>query len=417
MASDKVKCAILDACFSPMKQQGRGMSAMYLKWELDRHGVPESRLDDADIILITCQSTEAAGYIKTIRAKYQEKIIIAGGAASTSPYSLGLYADIVCVGDGQHFFDVLFSRGLDEAKKLPNAWVHGEERRVEIDQGFPFGMSPIQAEDGAYRIWCGRGCKNKCKFCQTGWAYEYKEHPDGNAVASQARQLKREGKKIAYLSNDVAQHSFYKQLPPVEHGSYSVRFLKQHGLPPARQIRIGVEGVSERIRRSVAKPISYSDLLGCTKWLNENKKSVRWFMIAGLPGETSEDWMELQNIIQQWKAETRKGVLAISFTAFCPDPATPFATEALNDDYWENFTAFREWFFGRPGWSNRVKIMSPQQPKSRMEKAVLSLGLTESQIREGGHVSPNSRLVYPYAKQLEADGGGLNGSRKTIGCI
>lgn len=391
--------AILDACFSTNNQSGRGMSAEYLAWELKRHNVEESPLLLADIVLVTCQSTEASDYLKKLRIKYPKKIIITGGAASTSPYSLGKYCDAVCVGDGQRFYDVLFNVGLQEAFKLPNVWIDGETRRVEIDQNYPFDMPPIQAEDGAYRLWCGRGCKNKCKFCQTGWAYEYKENPNGNQVVSQAKQILAQGKKIAYLSNDVAQHSFYDKLPPTEHGSYSVRFLKKYGLPPARQIRLGIEGVSERLRKSVAKPISYDDLLGCTKWLNANKKSVRYFMIAGLPEETKEDWEELKQLIQQWKRETPKGVLALSFTAFCPDPATPFATVALNDDYWDYYTDFKEWFFGGRGWSNRVKLMNPQQPKARMQKAILSMGLTEEQLREGGHISPNARLLYPYAKK------------------
>jgi radical SAM superfamily enzyme YgiQ (UPF0313 family) len=391
-----VKYSIFDACFSETKQAGRGMSALYLSWELSRHHIQEYPLKESDCILVTCQSTEATNEVRKLRDKYPSKIIVCGGAASTSPYSIGKFCNCVCVGDGQNFLNVLFKNGIDAAFNLPNAWINGDTRRIEIDQNFPWNMPPIQAEDGAYRLWCGRGCKNKCKFCQTGWAYRYSENPKPNDVITSARGLLARGKKIAYLSNDLAQHDFYARLPRVEHGSYSVRFIKKNGLPPARQIRIGVEGVSESIRASVAKPISKSDLVGCTSWLNSNHKSVRWFMIAGLPGETEVDWMELRDTIQEWKQITPKGVLALSFTAFCPDPATPFATVALNDDYWVRFEQFREWFFGGQGWSNRIKLMMPQQPDSRMKKAVLSMGLSESQLREGGHVSPNSRLLYPY---------------------
>jgi hypothetical protein len=126
-------------------------------------------------------------------------------------------------------------------------------------------------------------------------------------------------------------------------------------------------------------------------------------MIAGLPGETDDDWMELRDVVQRWKKETPLGVLALSFTAFCPDPATPFSTAKIDDLYWNRFEDFKEWFFGGKGWSNRVKLMIPQQPKSRIKKAILSLGLSEQQIREGGHVSPNSRLLYPYAARIKGD--------------
>jgi len=398
-----MKYSIFDACFSENNQSGRGLSAEYLAWELRRHNLTESKISDSDCILATCQSTEALPAIQTLRKRYPDKIIIVGGAASTSPYCFGQYCNIVCVGDGQAFLSALFSQGIVAASKLPNAWIAGETRRISIDQSFPWDLPPIQAEDNAYRLWCGRGCKNKCWFCQTGWAYTYSEHPHPKSIVSQANHLLQRGKKIAYLSNDVSQHSFYSQLPPVAHGSYSVNFLRRVGSPPpARQIRLGIEGVSERIRKSVGKPISNDDLIGCTRWLNAAGKSVRWFMIAGLPGETDGDWEELRRAIQQWKMQTPKGVLALSFTAFCPDPATPLAVAPINDLYWDRFVAFKKWFFDGTGWSNRVKLMAPQQPKTRMEKAMRSMGLSESELREGGHPGPNSRVIYPYESACNA---------------
>jgi tRNA A37 methylthiotransferase MiaB len=259
-----MKYSIYDACFSEARQSGRGMSAEYLSWELKKNGLSEYSIPESDCILVTCQSVESVQAIQTIKKRYSNKLIVCGGAASTSPYSIGKNCDAVCVGDGQLFLSTLFSFGFDEVKKMSNCWIDGEERRVEIDQDFPWNMPPIQAEDGAYRLWCGRGCKNKCKFCQTGWAYKYSENPNPEDVIFQAKTILLNHKKIAYLSNDVSQHSFYSSLPPTEHGSYSVRFLKKTGLPPARQIRLGIEGVSERLRQLVSKPINTADLIGCT---------------------------------------------------------------------------------------------------------------------------------------------------------
>jgi hypothetical protein len=378
------------------------MAAEYLAWELRRHGLTEHPCQEADCLLVTCTSATDAEYIRKLRAKYSSKLIVAGGAASTSPYSLGLYSDMVCVGDGQRFLATLIDQGPRAAASLDNVWIHGDNRSVAIDKGFPWHMPPIRAEDGAIRLWCGRGCKNKCLFCQVGWAYEYSEHPNPDALLLQAEAFHAKGEKIAYLSNDVAQHSFYHRLPPTDHGSYSVKYLAKHGLPPAKQIRLGVEGVSERLRGYVNKPISRSDLMGCTKWLVANGKSVRWFLIAGLPTETAEDWLELRDMVQEFKRTTSKGVLALSFTAWCPDPATPLAPMPLRDDYWQWFVGFKEWFFGGRGWSNRVKLMAPQQPESRLRKAVSSMGLTEAELRAGGSWGPNDRVQYPYKKSAKA---------------
>jgi len=159
-----MKFAILDASFSLNKQEGRGMSARYLKWELDKRRINEYPAKEANILLVSCQSTEAVPFLESLRKKYPSKKIICGGSASTSPYSLGKFCDAVCVGDGQSFLDTLFSKGFDVVKKCPNAWIDGEIREVEIDYSFPWDMPPIQAEDGAFRVWCGRGCKKNADF-------------------------------------------------------------------------------------------------------------------------------------------------------------------------------------------------------------------------------------------------------------
>jgi len=98
----------------------------------------------------------------------------------------------------------------------------------------------------------------------------------------------------------------------------------------------------------------------------------------------------------EWKRHVKKGVLALSFTAWCPDPATPIAPMPLRDDYWDNFSIFKEWFFAGKGWSNRIKLMSPQQPLSRLQKAMCSMGLGEKQLRTGGDWGPNDRVAYPF---------------------
>jgi hypothetical protein len=129
---------------------------------------------------------------------------------------------------------------------------------------------------------------------------------------------------------------------------------------------------------------------------------VRWFLIAGLPTETDGDWEELRETVQEWKRTTQKGVLALSFTAWCPDPSTPLAVMPISDHYWPRIEAFREWFFGGRGWSNRVKLMMPQQPESRLAKAMLAMDATEDQVRSGGAQGGNAGVVYPFVSACAA---------------
>lgn len=395
------RVAVLDACFSEAKQQSAGLAATWLR-TVCADGMEVVEPSRADVILVTCVAAEQHKYVEGVKKRHRHATVVVGGAASTSPAAFFESSDAICLGDGQRFLHALRDGGLAEATALSNVWVRGKAS-VEIDHDFPWNFPPIQAEDGAYRVWAGRGCKNKCLFCQTGWAMPYAENPDRQRVAAAARRLVAAKKRVAYLSNDLTQHSFFSALPLAEHGSFSFRFIKKYGLPPARTVRLGVEGVSARLRAAVNKPIPTDDLVKCSSWLNANGRSVRWFLIAGLPGEEGQDWDELRESVQHWKRITPKGVLALSFTAWCPDPATPIATQPLADDYWARWEAFRAWFFGGVGWSSRIKLMGPQQPKTRIVKAMASMGLDEATLRRGGDWGPNDIVRYPFksaAKKL-----------------
>lgn len=390
-----MRLSIVDACF-PLSRQSYGMAASWMKWYALNCGASVVGIPESDVVLVTCVDPRNSSVIASIRKKHPNKIIVSGGAGALSPYSLGLYSDAVCVGNGERFIKTLICEGFEVAKKLPESWVHGESRAVSVADGFPWNCPPIECEDGAFRVWCGRGCKKKCAFCQTGWSTKYEENPDEKMLLESVKSLQKNKKRFGYLSNDISQHTFYKSLPNVDHGSYSLDYIKRTGIPSSRQVRIGVEGVSERLRKYIGKSISNSDLVKSAAWLNQAGKSVRWFMIAGLPGEKICDWEEIKQVIMDWKRICSKGVLALSFTAWQPEPATPLAVAPVVDDYWEYWQSFREWFFGGVGWSNRIKIMPPASPNTRMNSSVARMGLPADLLRIGGQWGPNDRVMYPY---------------------
>lgn len=391
-----LKFSILDANFS-IKNQRFELASFWLKSFLEKKAEIVTP-DRADFLLCSLVATGQVDFLRKVKKTFPGKKIITGGAASLSPVSLLEYSNVVCVGDGQNFLTTFLNNGLDAACALPNALTQ-KSKSVEIDQLFPYDSKPIMGADGVWRVWAGRGCKNKCMFCQTGWAQTYSENPNPSNMLLDVHKLIKQNKKFTYLSNDTMQHSFFQKLPASGMGSFSYRFLKNYGLPHARHIRMGVEGVSERLRGAVNKAIPTEELIKCTSWLNANKKSVQWFMIAGLPGETREDWLEFKETVQAWKKNTPKGTLTISFTAWCPDPASPICEAPIIDDYWENYTEFKEWFFGGQGWSNKIILLNPQQPVARIEKAKLSMALSESELRKGENRGPNNIVQYPYKHQ------------------
>lgn len=390
-----MKISIIDSSY-PLSKMQYGVSASYLFWELSRHGITPTPIEESDFIFVTMQDPRQWPYLKSLRGKYPGKKIITGGSASSAPYSLGLYCNCVVVGDGQAFIKTLIGSGYKTATSIPNVWINGESRPVTIDQGFPWTLPPIMGDNGHINIFISRGCKKKCYFCQTGWAYDYQEADNLNQVLSQVQSCK--GRKITYVSNDLGQYSGIDHLDSNADGSYSVEYiLKKKMLPKARVVRLGIEGVSERVREIINKPIKNDDLYNLTLALNRAGKSVKFFMMAGFPFESAEDWEELKAFIMRYRRKEQKGTLEISFSAWVPSPATPMCILPLKDDYWKRFVDFREWFFNA-GWSNKIKLLNLAQPETRLQSAMAHMGLTEKELRGGGEWGPNGRIEYPFKK-------------------
>lgn len=219
------KLSILDACF-PIDNQSHGLAAKWLEWEVNKCGAEIVNPEQADVILVTCVDPRNARFIGRVKKKYAAPII-AGGPGALAPYSIGKQATAVIVGDGSEFISDLVKYGLDTAICRPEVWIDGESRNVVPKTGFPWNCPPIQGEDGVYRVWLGKGCKKHCAFCQTGWSTKFEENPNPEKLHASIKSLERQKKRFSYLTNDPGQHHFYRNLPAVEHGSFSLQYIKK----------------------------------------------------------------------------------------------------------------------------------------------------------------------------------------------
>lgn len=403
-----MKAAILDASYTKDATRFRGMAASWLRWECERLKVSIVSPSDADAVLVTFPSpqeflqivtTLRAHGVNPLRGRRRQRVYIGGGVGQ-SPAILDEIADAVCVGEGRRFLETLVNGGHDAISELSNAWIPGQTRKVYPDNEFPWDLPPVKSEDGIVRVFASRGCKKKCLFCQTGWAQPYVESP--RDVGAEQKALTAAGHRVNLVTNDAAALSFYDEIETVEHfsASYSQTLALIDGginmRGRVKSLRFGVEGVSERLRRLGGKPIETAGLCDLTARLLNDGVGVRWFMIAGLPGETDADWDDLRGAVMRIKAATFSGAVQLSFTAFCPDPAAPLCLAPLTDDYWPRWLAFKSWFFDGPGFSRRVQLMRPAGPKGRLEHAMASMAATEAELRRGwmDRDPPNWRVQY-----------------------
>jgi len=380
-----VKFAVFDASYA---NGGLGAAGKLLKTWLHFNGLLADVLS-ADVLLVTTVSSAPT------KIKFDGPVIVGGpGALNPSAWSKGSTA--VVLGDFVNWCKVASSDGLAAALELLNVYIDGQDRAVEIDQSFPWGLPACPAEDGRYQFVLSRGCKKRCAFCKTGWALRYAEHPSPGRIRLAAERAIADKKKINYVTNDATAVPWASALPPIPAASMSLGSLRRaRWIKPPRQVRLGVEGVSERIRKAVQKPAGMDDLIAATRWLNAKGSSVRWFMMCGFPGEDRTDWDELRCAVRDYARSTTSGHLALSFTAFKPQPGTPLARSPLADDYWDNWLAFKEWYFSS-GWSNRISLFSPAGPKTRAKHTASDLDC------KPGDVSPNERVIHEKEKHRAA---------------
>lgn len=411
----RAKYAVVDATVTKTEARFRGLAAKYIDWELRQHGaVVVDNPREADIVCATVVSPHEYEClpralkrigVQPLASRRNGQRVVLGGQGALSPAIFDPYVDAACVGEGRTFIQTMVKDGFESAAALPNAWIPGQSRPVFPDDAFPWDAPPIMAEDGIVRIYASRSCKKKCLFCHTGWSMSYREN-DGDYLVKQHRQLVAAGYRVNVVTNDAPALSFFDEIGAVEHfsASYSqVRQMISNGIGgiagKVKTVRFGVEAPSSRLRRIIGKPIDTGDLFDLSRELLNAGVGVRWFMIAGLPGEADEDWDELRGVVSRSRHVINKGALQLSFTAFCPDAAAPLCIAPLDDGYWDRFSSFWKWFFDGAGYTRRVQLFKCAQPPSRLRHAIGSMAASEDELRRGwlDCDPPNWRVRYAYA--------------------
>lgn len=403
MARERI--SILDATAETSAGKFPGLAYRWLEWKLGTSGVAiESDASQASVVLVTHVSAqEHVGVRQALKRhgiepdaskRRRSPLVILGGQAAMLPAAFDGIVDGCCVGEGESFLNTLLARGIVAALDLPNAWIPGDGREVIPDELFPWESPPAMGEDGYARVYASRGCRHKCLFCQTGWQSSYRVAPE-SLVLRRCRMLRRAGHKINLVTNDAADLPYASRVG-LEHASVSYRAIREIAERPSlldryrgiRLLRIGVEAPSTRMRRFIGKPIRTEDVYRATVALLNRKIGVRWFLIAGLPGERDDDYGELREVIRRCRHDIKSGALQLSFTAFCPEPATPLGLAPLDDSYGERYVEFERWFF-REMKTHRVMLFKCQQPRGRLAHAIGAMAADEGRLRRGwGDIDP-----------------------------
>lgn len=318
-----------------------------------------------------------------------KKVIIGGNYPTTSPQAVAPFCDGIYMGDGELW---------DGTSETYMAERGNPKERATAKLISPYLYEDVQQTRRTF-IEMSRGCKNKCLFCQYGWLKPYRECDiaDIKMCIDRAKT-----KSIRVFAADRFQHSSYKEIRQAmikrgktDTGSdISIRWILKHPeyLQYTKKVRIGVEGLSFRLRKMVGKNYNDDDIVRfCTMVADAGIKSLDWYMIYGLPTETDDDVVEFETLLDKLNSAMPNGyTIAIHWNAFTPSAQTPlqWAAPAVGE-----FSGLRK-MFSEYRRNDRIKIY--HKPKLTSYDTIVGRMLA---IRS---TSETAKLVFNFAnKRLE----------------
>jgi len=301
-----------------------------------------------------------------INAEKRKPVIVIGGINACNTAILRKYFHYAILGDGEVVIAEVLRRiiaGEDAAELdgVVSADDIGKETELLVADAIPPHTYTELRSNKIARVELARGCQNKCPFCQLAWTKPYREQAP-EIVCHLVRQSKT--KKIGLFAPNRGN---YSGLPEVmnelqrqgkTNAAEDVRLDDMMKMRTISNIKFGVEGFSERIRKKIGKVRSNEELVEGFRHIfnvlrtptGKPVSTATIYMIADMPGETPEDTYEFFEVLREIDALCdRKFTLYIAVNSFIPAPFTPWEREAINP-----YSDFNETWRKRPRLKNIV---------------------------------------------------------------
>ena len=356
----------------PVNNQWTGITAsvvgQWLEWEIERE--PRATLEPdaakADAVMLvfsgsidwlpSCRRTLRARGIEPLRHRRGSNgpLVVTGGPVDSTPGTAMKLADGLVVGEGYRLARLMLRAGTvadvhtilqDDDHAIGAAqwdriaepdplrlWLRRHTGAIAApDPYVDWDVPDVKSDDQVVRVVSSKGCHLKCAFCATTYRQAYSARPP-DSIRARVEAHSAAGERVQVLSNDPLNLDGFRQAQGrIDHASLTLMELADPENRRAvirkrpRIVRVGVEGLSERIRRAVGKPMTNDQLIGCLADLHRNRIASHNFWIHGLPFESYDDWAEMTAMYDSFTATIDWGVHRAKMTQFLPAPPAPLA--------------------------------------------------------------------------------------------
>lgn len=238
--------------------------------------------------------------------------VICGGAGVLNVRPFLTFADIFVFGRAETFIADLVRDAASGNRYKHNSVCYSDSfiatGTYEICSNTPIYPHEVMLEDGSRWSELVIGCQNRCLFCGYTWQ---RQHAGGLHSSGSGDGLLGFALEKTLLELDLDNPSTW------ETKSNKLRI-------------VAIDGFSERLRRSVNKPITRERLRGFFRGLAKigPPHQIKIYNLVGLPGETHTDWQEFVDDLAAADCECKpdkQWSIVLHNTPFRSMPATPAA--------------------------------------------------------------------------------------------
>lgn len=319
-------------------------------------------------------------------------VLMGGATVSINPEPVAPFLDLCCVGEGEQIVGPLIEAVITHAAadttrdallerlaQLPGLYVPSlyEPRYASENGGYPafvsltaqrgapatiskvratFGgvesvavtsiLSPDTEFGDRIMIEVARGCTKGCRYCWVGYnVLPFRVHAVDDVLAV-AERWRASTSRVGLVATALLDHPDIEAIATGLRGrdfgvfspSLIISTLREPLLRAVidsgqRSITVAPETGSDRLRELIMKRITNEEILEKTRMIfRAGARSLKNYVIIGLPGETEQDLQDLvdlatdmrQVMIEEGRARGSIGTITLSVNCLIPKPSTPF---------------------------------------------------------------------------------------------